>query len=96
MKTIGILTLASIVVLGTTAYGAKAITVTVDELPYEPSNGYPGMKKTDVSIKSLYDDKNVYYLIASRDPTKSLARFPWVKQADGSWKKLAKKDDTRP
>ncbi|GAB6190840.1 ethylbenzene dehydrogenase-related protein [Desulfocastanea catecholica] len=120
MKTIGILTMASIFALGTTAYAAdktlistktgspivldgladkawdtaKAITVTVDELPYEPSNGYPGMQKTDVSIKSLYDDKNVYYLITYKDPTKSLARFPWVKQADGSWKKLAKKDDT--
>ncbi len=34
-------------------------------------------------MESLYDDKNVYYLIAYKDPTKSLARFPWVKQAEG-------------
>jgi hypothetical protein len=73
---------------------AKAITVTVDELPYEPSNGYKGMQKTDVSIKSLYDADNVYFLITYKDPTKSLARFPWVKQADGSWKKLSDKDST--
>lgn len=73
---------------------AKAITVTVDETPYEPNNGYGGMQKTDVHIKSLYDDKNVYFLITYKDPTKSLARFPWVKQADGSWKKLKKKDST--
>lgn len=73
---------------------ATAITVTVDELPYEPSNGYEGIKKTDVSIKSLHDADNVYFLITYKDPTKSLARFPWVKQADGSWKKLANKDSS--
>jgi hypothetical protein len=73
---------------------AKAITVTLDELPYEPSNGFEGMSETDVSIKSLYDSKNVYFLITYKDPTKSLARFPWVKQADGSWKKLSNKDST--
>lgn len=74
--------------------GAKAVTINLDQLPYDPSNGYPGMKSTDVTIKSLYDDKNVYFLISYKDPTKSLARFPWVKQADGSWKKLANKDST--
>ena len=71
---------------------AAPLTVTLDQLPYEPSNGYPGMKDTAVSIKSLYDDKYVYFLISYKDPTKSLARSPWVKQADGSWKKLANKD----
>ncbi len=73
---------------------AKKITVTVDELPYEPSNGYQGMTSTDVSVKSLYDDEYVYFLITYKDPTKSLARFPWVKQEDGSWKKLSNKDST--
>lgn len=73
---------------------AKGITVKVDELPYEPSNGYKGMEETDVTIQSLYDDTYVYFLITYKDPTKSLARFPWVKQADGSWKKLANKDST--
>lgn len=73
---------------------AESIAVTVDELPYEPNNGYAGMQETDVKIKSLYDDENVYFLITYKDPTQSLERFPWVKQADGSWKKMAKKDDT--
>lgn len=73
---------------------AAPLTVTLDQLPYEPNNGYPGMKSTEVTIKSLYDDKNIYFLISYKDPTKSLARFPWVKQADGSWKKLANKDST--
>jgi hypothetical protein len=120
MKKLGILTMAGVFALGTSAYAAdqtlistktsspivldgkadkawdaaKSISVTLDELPYEPSNGFAGMQKTDVSIKSLYDDKNIYYLITYKDPTKSLARFPWVKQADGSWKKLSNKDDT--
>lgn len=74
--------------------GAKALTVTLDQLPYEPDNGYPGMKSTDVALKSLYDDKYVYFLITYKDPTKSLERAPWVKQADGSWKKRTKKDST--
>ena len=73
---------------------AKAITVSLEELPYEPSNGYEGMRDTEVSVKSLYDDNSVYFLITYKDPTKSLARFPWVKQSDGSWKKLANKDST--
>ncbi len=73
---------------------AKAITVTLDETPYTPNNGYKGMTKTDVVVKSLYDDKNVYFLITYKDPTKSLARFPWEKQKDGTWKKLEAKDDT--
>ncbi len=120
MKTVGILTMASIFTLSVSAYGAdqtlvstkagspivldgmadkawdgaKEITVTLDELPYEPSNGYEGMRDTEVSIKSLYDDNSVYFLITYKDPTKSLARFPWVKQSDGSWKKLADKDST--
>ncbi len=120
MKKVGIITLATVFALGTSAYGAdqtlistkaaspvvldgmvdkawdgaKAITVTVDELPYEPSNGYKGMDSTKVSIKSLYDSENVYFLITYKDPTKSLARFPWVKQADGSWKKSVNKDST--
>ncbi|MDJ0621319.1 MAG: ethylbenzene dehydrogenase-related protein [Desulfocapsaceae bacterium] len=74
---------------------AKGITVTVDETPYEPDNGYEGIRETDVTIKSLYDDKYVYFLITYKDPTKSLERFPWVKQADGSWKKLENKDQTK-
>ena len=73
---------------------AKEITVKVDELPYEPSNGFEGMQETDVKIKSLYDDTHVYFLFTYKDPTKSLERFPWVKQDDGSWKKLSNKDDT--
>jgi hypothetical protein len=73
---------------------ATALEVKLDQLPYEPSNGYDGIRETTVKIKSLYDDKNVYFYIQYADPTQSLARFPWIKQADGSWKQSKKKDST--
>jgi hypothetical protein len=45
-------------------------------------------------MKSLYDDDYIYLLLQYDDPTESLARFPWVKQQDGTWKQLKKKDST--
>lgn len=73
---------------------AAAISVKLDQTPYKPSNGYKGITETTVSIKSMYDDKNVYLLLQYKDPTQSFARFPWVKQADGSWKQSKAKDST--
>jgi hypothetical protein len=69
---------------------ATALEVKLDQLPYEPSNGYDGIRETTVKIKSLYDDKNIYFYLQYEDPTQSLARFPWIKQADGSWKQSKK------
>jgi hypothetical protein len=73
---------------------AQPVTVMLEELPYEPDNGYEGIRETEVSVKSLYDSENIYFLITYKDPTKSLERFPWIKQPDGSWKKSANKDST--
>ena len=73
---------------------ATPLTVLLNELPYEPSNGYAGMKEVEVNIRSVYDAENVYFLVRWEDPTMSLERFPWVKQQDGSWKQLMKKDQT--
>ena len=73
---------------------AESLTVKLDKLPYEPSNGYEGLKETTVKIKSLYDDENIYFYLQYADPTQSLARFPWEKQVDGSWKQLQNKDST--
>ena len=70
---------------------AAPLTVKLDNLPYEPSTGYDGMKETTVTMKSLYDDEYIYLLVQYDDPTESLARFPWVKQQDGTWKQLKKK-----
>lgn len=73
---------------------AKALKVVLDQQPYKPNNGYDGLKETTVSIKSLYDNKNIYFYIQWDDPTESVERFPWIKQADGSWKQKIKKDST--
>ncbi|WP_413838496.1 ethylbenzene dehydrogenase-related protein [Desulfobacula sp.] len=73
---------------------ATALEVKLDQLPYEPNNGYNGIRETTVKIKSLYDDKYVYFYLQYADPTQSLERFPWIKQADGSWKQSIKKDST--
>ncbi len=73
---------------------AAPLKVTVDNLPYEPNNGYKGMQETTVTLKSLYDDEYIYLLIQYPDPTKSLERFPWIKQDDGSWKQMKNKDST--
>ena len=73
---------------------ATSFAIKVDKNPYKPSNGYPGLKETTVNIKSLYDNEFVYFLIQYKDATKSHDRFPWEKQADGTWKQLMNKDDT--
>jgi len=73
---------------------AKTTKIKLKKLPYKPNNGYDGIKKTTVKIKSLYDDEYVYFLITYDDPTKSIDRFPWVKQSDNSWKQLSNKDST--
>jgi hypothetical protein len=73
---------------------AAPLKVTLDNLPYEPSNGYEGMQKTTVTMKSLYDDDYIYFLIQYDDATESLARFPWIKQKDGTWKQMSNKDST--
>jgi hypothetical protein len=42
-----------------------------------------------VRVKSVYTADRVYFLFRWDDPTESLRRFPWVKQEDGSWQRLA-------
>jgi len=41
-----------------------------------------------VMLKSVYTDDSVFFLAQWDDPTESLRRMPWQKQADGSWKQL--------
>jgi hypothetical protein len=61
----------------------KPLVITLDELPYQPSNGYQGMTSTDVTIRSLHR-----YLIPS-SPAKNWARanlttiYGVVKQNNG-------------
>ncbi|KGJ95935.1 ethylbenzene dehydrogenase-related protein [Colwellia psychrerythraea] len=72
----------------------KPLTVKLNELPYEPNNGYLGLKETSIEISSLYDSEYVYFLFRWYDPTISLARFPWEKSQNGSWIKLSNLDHT--
>jgi hypothetical protein len=49
--------------------------------------GGANMGSTDVSVKSLYTEGSVYFLLDYADPTLSDRRMPWQKQGDGSWLK---------
>jgi len=73
---------------------APAVKMKLNKLPYKPNNGYPGIKKTTVEMKSVYDSEYIYFLITYKDPTESMERYPWIKQADGTWKDMVKKDST--
>lgn len=44
-----------------------------------------------VSMKSVYDGNNVYFLLQYSDPDKSERRQPWKKNTDGSWSKIPAK-----
>lgn len=48
---------------------------------------------TNAQIKAVYSDTMFYMLIQYEDPTESLRRMPYQKQADGSWKKLQDKNN---
>ncbi len=41
-----------------------------------------------VTLKSIYTDDSVYFLATWNDPTESLRRMPWQKQANGTWIQL--------
>ncbi|MEW6034855.1 MAG: ethylbenzene dehydrogenase-related protein [Chloroflexota bacterium] len=44
--------------------------------------------RTTVEMRALYDKDMVYFLAEWADPTQSVQRMPWQKQADGTWKQL--------
>src|SRR5438128_1743539 len=43
---------------------------------------------TEATLKAVYTPETLYVLLQYNDPTQSVRRFPYQKQADGSWKKL--------
>lgn len=49
--------------------------------------------KTTATIKAVYAGDMLYMLLQYDDPTQSVRRFPYQKQADGSWKKLTDPKD---
>lgn len=42
----------------------------------------------EVRLRAVYTSDSVYFLAQWNDRTESLRRFPWQKQADGSWRPL--------
>lgn len=54
----------------------------------------PGKKgESVVTLKAAYTADMLYMLIQYKDPTNSIRRMPYQKQADGSWKKLGDPND---
>ena len=48
---------------------------------------------TEVTLRAVYTGDTIYFLAQYKDPMDSVRRSPWVKQADGSWKKLSDPND---
>lgn len=48
---------------------------------------------TQATFKAAYTADTLYMLVSYADPTQSVRRSPFVKQADGSWLKLKDPDD---
>ncbi len=48
---------------------------------------------TEVSLRAVYAGDTIYFLMQYKDPTDSVRRGPWQKQADGSWKQLKDPDN---
>jgi hypothetical protein len=52
------------------------------------ANFADGKGQTTATLKAVYSGDRLYLLIQYDDPTNSVRRGPYQKQADGSWKKL--------
>ena len=63
---------------------AKPITVALTG----GMNFADGKGATTATLKAVYSGDTVYFLVQYDDPTNSVRRGPYQKQADGSWKKL--------
>ena len=75
--------------------GGDAAWRSAKPLVFDVANGMNFGTKggTTVSMKAVTAGDTIYFLIEYADPTQSLRRGPYQKQADGSWKKLKDADD---
>jgi hypothetical protein len=48
---------------------------------------------TDATLKAVYTDDTVYFLLSYEDSTDSFFRSPWQKQEDGSWVQVKDPND---
>ena len=55
---------------------------------------FGGKGATAATLKAVYTSDTLYMLVQYADPTDSLRRGPFQKQADGSWKKLVDPKNT--
>ena len=64
------------------------------ELKFQIKNGqnFDG-GNSNVTMKAVYTSDMLYLLLQYADPTQSVRRFPYQKQADGTWKKLVDPND---
>jgi hypothetical protein len=62
------------------------------KIPVTGGANLPG-GNTEVTLKAVYTDTDIFFLAQWRDKTQSLQRFPWKKQADGSWTQLKDPND---
>jgi hypothetical protein len=64
-------------------------------LTFQVSGGanFGGKGETTVTLKSVVVGDMIYFLVQYADPTQSVQRQPFRKQADGSWKKVTDPSD---
>ncbi len=48
-------------------------------------SGGANQSAAQVTIRSVYDGQNIFFLMTWRDPSQSFLLNPWEKQQDGSW-----------
>lgn len=61
-------------------------------IPVSGGANLPG-GQTTVRMKALYTSDSVYFLMTWADPTESVRRAPFQKQADGAWTRLRDPND---
>ena len=71
--------------------GNDAAWAAAKPISVELSDGanFGGKGSTTATLKAVYSGDMVYFLVQYADPTNSIRRGPFQKQADGSWKKLS-------
>jgi hypothetical protein len=72
------------------ALASDPVWAKAQALNVEVSDGanFGGTGKTTGTIKAAYTNDTLYMLVQYKDPTNSVRRGPYQKQADGTWKQL--------
>jgi len=62
-----------------------AVWANAEAIKIDVQNGFNNFETT-ATLKAVYTEDTVYFVMTYEDPTESFYRYPWVKQEDGSWK----------